>query len=185
MPHDGVMRRVIGWLTAAIIVTLIFGSVYGALQQLGRRSANAAPAAAGAAEVQQIGSERFTAPRLELTPDTGVFVIVYGPDNAPVSGTVTLHGSLPVLPPGVLQSARDLGSDAVTWQPEPGLRMAVVARSAAGKVVVAGQSLTPYEDRDRIVQLFLAAGWLGSIVFLAAGYGATEFYRRRRPLPVS
>jgi hypothetical protein len=179
------MQRVIGWLTAAIIVTLIFGSTYGALQQFGRRSADAAPAAAAAAEVQLMGSETLTAPRLELTPDTGVFVIVYGADNEPVSGTVTLHGSLPALPPGVLQSARDFGSDAVTWQPEPGLRMAVVARPAAGKVVVAGQSLTPYEDRDRTVLLFLTAGWLGSIVVLAAGYGATEFRRRRRPLPMS
>jgi hypothetical protein len=176
------MRRVIGWLTAAIIITLIFGSAYAALQQFGRRSANAAPAAAAAAQVQLIGSETVTAPRLELTPDSGVFVIVYGEDDKPVSGTVTLHGSLPMLPAGVLQTARTSGSDVVTWQPEPGLRMAVVARPAAGKVIVAGQSLTPYEDRDRMVLIFLAAGWLGSIVVLAAGYASTEFLRRRRPL---
>jgi hypothetical protein len=92
------MRRAIGWLTAAIIITLIFGSSYAALQQLGRRSANAAPAAAAAAKAQLIGSETLTAPRLELTPDSGVFVIVYGSDNKPESGgTVTLHGSLPDL----------------------------------------------------------------------------------------
>jgi hypothetical protein len=89
------MRRAIGWLTAAIIITLIFGSTYAALQQLGRRSANAAPAAAAAAQVQLIGSETLTVRRLELTPDSGVFVIVYGADDRPVSGTVTLHGSLP------------------------------------------------------------------------------------------
>jgi hypothetical protein len=168
------MRRVIAWLTAAIVVTLIFGSAYVALQQLGRRSANAAPAAAAAAQVQLTGSETLGMPRLELTPDSGVFVVVYGDDDKPASGTATLHGSLPVLPAGVLQAARDSGSDAVTWQPEPGLRMAVVARSAPGKVVVAGQSLTPYEDRDRTVLIILAAGWLGSIVVLAAGYAATR-----------
>ena len=177
------MRRVIGWLTAAVIITLVFGSVYAALQQLGRRSANAAPAAAAAAQVQLIGSETATAPRLELTPDSGVFVIVYGEDDNPVSGTATLHGSLPLLPAGVLQTARDTGADAVTWQPEPGLRMAIVARPAAGKVIVAGQSLTPYEDRDRMVLLFLAAGWLGSIVVLAAGYAATGLFRRRASAP--
>lgn len=172
------MRRVIAWLTAAIVVTLIFGSAYVALQQLGRRSANAAPAAAAAAQVQLIGSETATMPPLELTPDSGVFVLVYGDDDKPVSGTATLHGSLPVLPAGVLRTARDSGSDAVTWQPEPGLRMAVVARPAAGKVVVAGQSLAPYEDRDRTVLIILAAGWLGSIVVLAAGYAATGLVRR-------
>ncbi|HJW00264.1 MAG TPA: hypothetical protein VJ617_14330 [Arthrobacter sp.] len=119
------------------------------------------------------------APRLELGPDSGVFTIVYGEDDQPTSGTVTLHGSLPVLPAGVLRAARTSGSDAVTWQPEPGLRMAVVARPAAGKVVVAGQSLAPFEDRDRMVLLFLSAGWLGSLVVLAAGYAASAFVAHR------
>jgi hypothetical protein len=52
---DGGMRRVIGWLRAAI--TLIIGSANAALRQLGRRSANAAPAAAVAARVQLVDSE--------------------------------------------------------------------------------------------------------------------------------
>ena len=94
------MRRVIAWLAAAIVVTLIFGSVYVTLQQFGRRSANAAPAAAAAAQVQLIGSEPPTEPRLELTPDSGVFVIVFGEDNKPASATATLHGTLPSFPPG-------------------------------------------------------------------------------------
>lgn len=180
MPDDGDMQRVIGWLTAAIVITLIFGSAYVALQRLGRRPANAAPAAAVAAQFQLIGTEAEPVPRLELTPDSGVFVIVYGEDDKPVSGTATLHGSLPVLPAGVLQTARTSGSDVVTWQPEPELRMAVVARSAAGRVVVAGQSLTPYEDRDRATMIVLALGWIGCILVLAAGYGSTQFLRRRR-----
>jgi hypothetical protein len=186
---DGGMQRVIGWLAAAVITTLIFGSVYVSLQQLGRRSADAAPAAAAAAQVQLIGSEPPGAPRLELGPDSAVFIIVYGEDDKPTSGTVTLHGSLPVLPAGVLRAARTSGSDAVTWQPEPGLRMAVVARPAAGKVVVAGQSLTPFENRDRMVLLFLSAGWLGSLVVLATGYAAIAFRDHpplqspRRPVP--
>jgi hypothetical protein len=128
------MRRTIGWLTAAVIVSLIFGSVYVTFQQLGRRSANAA--AAAAAQVQLIGSDTVPSPRLEFNPDRGVFIIIYGPHDEPESGTATLQGSLPVLPAGVLQTARTAGVDAVTWQPEPSLRMAVVARSSAGKAVV-------------------------------------------------
>lgn len=181
MPRMRAHRKTIAWLTAAVVVSLIFGSVYVSFQQLGRRTANAAPAAAAASQVQSLGAETVPSPRLELTPESGIFVIIYGPDDKPVSGTATLHGSLPVLPPGVLQTARTAGSDAVTWQPEPGLRMAVVARSAAGKVIVAGQSLTPYEDRDQMVLGFLAAGWAGSMVVLAAGYSLTELLARRRP----
>jgi hypothetical protein len=58
--------------------------------------------------------------------------------------------------------------------------MAVVARQAPGGVVVAGQSLTPFEDRDRMSQLLLAAGWVGSMVVLAGGYTATALARRRQ-----
>jgi hypothetical protein len=143
--HDCAMRRIIWCVTAAIFTTLIFGSVYLALQQIGRHGANMAPTAAAAAQLQQMGSDPTTGPRLELTPDSGLFVIVYDEANAPVSTTVTLHGSTPAVPDGVLNSARSLGTDTVTWQPEPGLRMAIVAKDAAGKVVVAGQSLTPFE----------------------------------------
>jgi hypothetical protein len=55
VPDDGGMRRVIGWLRAAI--TLIIGSANAALRQLGRRSANAAPAAAVEARVKLVDSE--------------------------------------------------------------------------------------------------------------------------------
>jgi hypothetical protein len=174
------MRRTIGWVAATIIITLIFGSVYATLQQFGRRLANAAPAAAAAAQVQQWGSGPTTEPRLELTADSGIFVMVFGDGNKPASSTVMLHGELPVIPAGVLETARTLGSDTVTWQPEPGLRMAVMARKAPGGVVVAGQSLTPFEDSDRMSQLFLAAGWAGSMVVLAGAYGATALARRRQ-----
>lgn len=172
------MGRILGWMAAAVVVTLIFGSVYGAFQQVGRRSANDAPAAAAAALVQlPAGTE--PGPRVELTPESGLFVVVYGSDDKPESGTATLHGSLPVVPSGVLQTARDSGVDTVTWQPEPGLRMAIVARSSAGRVVVAGQSLAPYEDRDRTTMIFLALGWLGSMVVLGAGYTGSAFLGRR------
>jgi hypothetical protein len=171
-----------GPLTAALVVTLVFGSVYVALQQLERSSANEAPAAALAAQAQSAQPMTAPGPRLKLTPDSGVFIIVYGADNRPESGTVTLDGQLPVVPGGVLDAARTSGFDAVTWQPEPELRMAIVARPSAGKVVVTGQSLAPYEDRDRRTLIILALGWLCSVFVIAAGYGTGEFLgRRQRP----
>ncbi|MBT2568161.1 hypothetical protein J7I84_16970 [Arthrobacter sp. ISL-85] len=174
------MQRIIGWAAAALVVTVVFGTMYVCLQQVIRHSANMAPAAAAAAQVQEMPSATPNTPRLELTPDSGVFVIVYGRDNSPVTSSVTLHGVVPSLPGGVLDAARASGSDAVTWQPEPGLRFAVVARPAAGKVVVAGQSLAPFEDNSDRTLLFLAAGWLGSMIVLIAAYLATALAGRRK-----
>lgn len=176
------MRRIIGWAAAVVVVTLIFGSMYVVFQQSGRRTANVAPAAAAAAQLQLLGSVPAPAvPRVELTTDSGVFVIVYGSDDKPEAGSVTLHGALPAVPPGVLDTARASGTDVVTWQPDPGLRMAVVARSSAGRVVVAGQSLAPFEATDRIIMLYLALAWLGSVIVLGAGFATSEILRSRHP----
>lgn len=174
------MQRIAGWLAAAVIITLVFAAVYLTLQQSGRQAVNTAPAAAVAAQVQQIGSDPATGPRLELTSDSGPFMIIYGEDNKAVFTTVTLHGEVPNLPVGVLDTTRSAGTDVVTWQPEPGLRMAVVARQAAGKVVVAGQSLTPFENADKRTQLVLTAGWLASLMVLVAAYVVAGLYSRRR-----
>lgn len=179
------MRRIIWCLAAVLITTLAFGSVYVALQQIGRHSVDTAPAAAAAARLQQPGPDTTAGPWLELAPDSGVFLIVYGDTNSPLSTTVTLHGAMPVVPAGVLETARTVGTDTVTWQPEPGLRMAIVAKQAAGRVVVAGQSLAPFEASDRRTLLFLAAGWLGSMLVLAAAFGAAALAGRKpRKKPV-
>lgn len=167
---DGRMQRIAAWLAAAVVVTIIFASVYLTLQHTGREAVNNAPAAAVALQLQQIGSDPAGGPRLELTKDSGTFVMLYGPDNKPIYSTVTLHGDVPNLPPGVLDTTRAGGTDAITWQPEPGLRMAVVTGFAAGKVVVAGQSLTPFENADKFTQLVIAGGWLTSMLVLAAAY---------------
>ena len=177
------MRRTIGWLAAAAVVTLVFGSLYIAFQQSGRRSANVAPAAAAAAQVQLLGTSAPAVPRVELTPDSGVFVIVYGTDDKPETGTVTLHGVLPAVPSGVLDAARRSGGDVVTWQPELGLRMAVTARSSGGKVVVAGQSLAPYEATDRLIMVYLALGWFGCVLVLGAGFAASVLLGQRQGQP--
>jgi hypothetical protein len=178
------MQKFTGWVAAAVIITVVFATMYLTLQQIGRQAVNIGPAAAAAAQVQQIDLDPSTRPRLELTKDSGTFVVVYGDDNKAIFTTVTLHGTVPNLPVGVLDTTRAAGTEAVTWQPKPSLRMAVVTREAAGKVVVAGQSLTPVESSDKRTQLVLTAGWLTSIVVLAAAYAVTAFNsRRQKPGP--
>lgn len=172
------MRRIIWCVAAAIIATFAFGSIYVTFQQIGRHAANTAPAAAAAARLQQSGPDTTAGPWLELAPDSGVFLIVYGGDNNAVSSTVTLHGTIPVVPSGVLEAARAAGTDTVTWQPETGLRMAIVARQAAGKVVVAGQSLAPFEAGDRMTLMILGTGWMGSLLVIAGALGAATLMDR-------
>jgi len=147
-----------------------------------RASANTEPAAVAAREVQLLaaGSGSLSGQQVELTIDSGPFVVVYDADNAAVAGTVVRDGSLPVVPVGVLATARLKGQDDVTWQPAAGLRFAVVARAGSdGQVVVGGQSLTPFEDQETQAMILVGLGWLASIACLAAGWILTKFLETR------
>lgn len=171
------------WVLGFVLLTGIFGTVYAMAQQNTRASANTEPAAVAAREVQLLtaGSGTLAGQRLELTTDTGPFVIVYGADNTPVGGTVVRDGALPMVPVGVLATARLKGQDKVTWQPAAGLRFALVAWALTdGRVVVGGQSLTPFEDRDTQTMALIGLGWLTSIACLAGGWILTRFLDTRR-----
>jgi hypothetical protein len=90
------------------------------------------------------------------------------------------NGALPVVPAGVLATARLQGQDRVTWQPAAGLRFAVVARAGGhGRVVMGGQSLAPFEDRDKQTMVLVGLGWLASIACLAGGLTLTKVFETR------
>ena len=179
---NAVVGKTIVWVLGFVLVTGIFGTVYGVAQQSVRASANTEPAAVAAREVQLLaaGSGTVSDQRVELTTDSGPFVIVYDADNAAVAGTVVRNGALPVVPVGVLATARLKGQDKVTWQPTAGLRFAVVARAGSdGRVVMGGQSLTPFEDRDTQAMILVGLGWLATIACLAAAWILTKFLEAR------
>ena len=184
--NTALVSRTIVWVLGFVLLTGIFGKVYLVEQQSVRESANTEPAAVAAREVQllAVGSGTLSEERVELTPDSGPFVVVYGADNAPVAGTVVRNGALPMVPAGILATARMKGVDQVTWQPTPGLRFAVVARVGSdGRVVLGGQSLAPFEDRDTQTLVLVGVGWLASIACLAAAWILTRFLETRAARP--
>ena len=61
--------------------------------------------------------------------------------------------------------------------------MAVTTRSSGGKVVVAGQSLAPYEATDRLIMVYLALGWFGCVLVLGAGFAASVLLGQRQGQP--
>jgi len=61
--------------------------------------------------------------------------------------------------------------------------MAVTARASGGKVIVAGQSLAPYEATDRLVMIHLALGWFGCVLVLGAGFAVSGLLDKRRRAP--
>ncbi|HEV7168584.1 MAG TPA: hypothetical protein VGN49_11530 [Micrococcaceae bacterium] len=168
------MKRLIPWLVGLVVVTLLFGSVYACLQQMGRLSDDDVPAGLALSQLTSPDPQVLAgATPVDLAQGPETFVNVYRGDGTPLSGNGTLSGSVPRLPQGVIESALQTGQDRVTWQPQQDVRYAVVARATGDTVVVAGQNLQPSESRDRMVQLLLGLGWLGSGLTICAGYVLT------------
>jgi hypothetical protein len=107
---------------------------------------------------------------VEIARSLAPFLVVYDAAGAPIAGSGKLHGALPKLPGGVLEHARAQGGHRLSWQPEAGVRQALVVvpvRNGGAGFVVAGRSLREVEARKRQVQEFLALLWAAGLAGLA------------------
>ena len=166
-------------IAAAVVVTILFGTIYVVAQQLDRLSANDAPlrlASQVAAELREGQSTTVDAqPHVDLSRSLAVLVVVEDAQGVSSAGSGFLDGSLVSLPTGVLASAGQSGEDNVTWQPRSGLRFATVTLRVGDQFVSAGQSLEPSESRDGTFQLLVGVGWLLAMLVL----GGTWFWLYR------
>jgi hypothetical protein len=162
------------WLPLAVVITALCGLVYLAVQQDLRQGANdpqiqiaedAATALAGGAPVESV----LPAGRVDVAESLAPFLVVFDGSGGPVASSGLLHGQTPALPAGVLDYVRTHGEDRITWQPEPGVRIAAVIvgyGGAEGGFVLAGRSLREVEVRED--QALMEAGAAGILTLLAS-----------------
>ena len=166
-------RSIAFFLPAAAAMTIAAGIGFLAVQQDLRIGANDVPQqlAEDAVAALDSGADPTTVVAAKPVPieaSLAPFVVVYGADGRVLATDGTLDDRPPALPPGVLQSAKDTGRDAVTWQPRSGVRVATVALPWAGGTVVAGRSLRAIESRIESIQLLVLLGWLAGLVLVGA-----------------
>jgi hypothetical protein len=172
-----ILDRLVPWIVGAFAVTVAIAAVYLSLQQLNRSAADDAGDRL-ASQVTSAGGAgggaggAGAAAHVDLATSLAPFFVVYDRSGVPVSGTGYLDGRLARIPAGVVRTALAEGMDRVTWQPRPGLRFATVAQKDGDRVVVAGQSLKPVEDRIDRLGLMLVVGWIAAVFLLAVGAGA-------------
>lgn len=168
------------WLPIAVVVTALCGLVYLAVQQVLRQNANdpqiqmaedAAEALAHDSTVESV----MPANQVDLAWSVAPFIIVFNDTGAPLASSGQYHGQVPTIPAGVFEYARQNGEDRVTWQPEPGVRIAAVVVGYTGTkpgFVLAGRSLREVEKRESQVEKEAGVVWiitiLGSLVVTVA-----------------
>lgn len=164
------------WLCIVGSALLVLGAAYGMVQQATRLSANDIPRNTGE-ELRSIANDNKSAQlflqafsyNIDLAKDSGPFIIITDKSKKVVASNSELDGNPKLLPPaGVFKYAAAHGSDAVTWQPKAGIRVASYVTAFNNGYIVTGQSLKPFEDRENKYLVIAAAAWVLTALWSAA-----------------
>ena len=156
----------------AVVVTGLSWLIYAVAQQNIRYSADdpqiqiaedTAAKLTGGQQAQNI----MPSEKVDIAKSLAPYIIVFDTTGKPVAASAQLDGQIPTIPPGVFDYVRQNGEDRITWQPQPGVRSAVVVtqfKGANSGFVLAGRSLREAEKReDDLMQIFLI-GWIGMLL---------------------
>jgi hypothetical protein len=166
----------ISWVPLAVAITAMSLLVEVTVQQSYRTSLNdpQQQIAEDTARVVAAGVDpSIFAPKgaaTEISSSLGTWMAFYDAQLAPKVSTGLLHGTIPTIPGGVFKTATEHGSYSVTWQPEPGVRQALVIVPAGEKgFAVAGRNMRAVEDREAQLGWLVLVGWAASMLatFLA------------------
>ncbi len=119
------------------------------------------------------------------------FAIYYNDQGEPVAGTgllgarkrtaciakdgvpsLCLSHAIPAPPPGVFAYLRTHSTDKITWQPQPGVRIAAVVERVEGPhpgFLLAGRSLAPFQQQDNQLRRATFLTWFFLMAVLIAG----------------
>jgi hypothetical protein len=168
------------WLQLAGAASACCLLVYGAVQQLWRSDANdpqlqmARDAAARLASGQAPVDTVVPTTAVDFASSLAPFLIVLDARGSIVASSGRMHGALRSVPSGVLDHVRQNGEEEVSWQPEPGVRIATAVVSYPQGFVLAGRSLVESERRTARMRDLIALAWIGMLAGLAVLVGATE-----------
>ena len=178
------MRKLIKPFVAVAVILVIFGTIYIVVQQQLRMVANDPQiqlAEDGAALLASgTGPGSIATGNVIIGKSLAPFVIVYDKSGHVVAGNGYLDGRVPTIPFGVLQAANNKQYNAVTWQPQDGIRIATVNVKAGDYYVLSGRSLAEVEAREQSALQGTMAGLLGALLIIS-GWNAYSMRKGLRP----
>jgi hypothetical protein len=166
-------------LTLGLILTLMGGAAAATFQGMLRRGADqpqiqmadsyASKIAAGAPPERVI---LMSPGRVDLQQSLEPFAIFYNDQGVPITAGGFLNQTIPTPPDGVFNYVRAHGDDHITWQPQPGVRIAAIFRRVDGSnpgFVLAGRSLRAVEEEENLFFRMVFIAWFIVVALLVAG----------------
>ena len=151
-----------------MIVTILCGLIYATVHQSHRSGAND-PQLQIARDIKNaIGNDHsltkwMTDDSIEISTSLSIFKTLYNKNGEPVQSTGFLDGQLPRMPRGVFDFTNKNQEDVLTWQPQRGVRMAMVVEAVRSPVigfVAVGRSLQEVEKRESNLVTMVLVAWL-------------------------
>lgn len=163
------------WVLYVLCLTMSAGTIYVVAQQMLRLGGNS-PQIQISEDVANnlnagINIDSYIAHGIvDISRSLDTFLVVYNNDNTNTYSSGNLNGQPIVVPEGVLNYAKENGQNRVTWQPEKGVRIAIVVTKYNNGTVLVGRSLREVEKNidmvgklvglSYILGLATTLGWL-------------------------
>jgi len=172
------MKRILVLFGASmVVVTIIFGTIYGVVQQDQRLGADS-PQLEMAQNVRSKLEQGVSLPNavpaepVQVASSLSPFVIVYGKDGKVMAYNGQLGIAPPTLPEGVLDNASPTKTHRLTWQPTDTTRIAaVITQTNDGKYyVLSGRNLVEVERIENRTLLLCLFGWVISVGVLSGAF---------------
>ena len=174
-------------IVAALITTAVFLTAYAAVQQVHRNLATD-PQLQIARDISNTLSKGKSIRHL-LPPDTvnleeslAVFAELFDKNGKAIQSTGFLHGNIPQPPAGIFEFTNSHNKDVITWQPQAGVRMAMVFEKVpapgAGFVAV-GRSLSETEIRESNLVRIIGIAWLACMALLTVSLVLQQYFIKR------
>jgi hypothetical protein len=162
------------WLPLAVIITCLSGLIYITVQQNIRISANdpqiqIAEDISGQLAQGQNPQYFMPSTKTEISKSLATYIMLFDKDGKLIGSSASLKGKDPTVPQGVFASAKknSMGESRFTWQPQKGVRSAVVLDYYKGPnpgFVLIGRSIREVEIRENQQELIVFAGWAVTMI---------------------
>jgi hypothetical protein len=168
-------RILVRWLELSSVATALCLLLYLVFQHTWREGANspqvqmARDAAARLATGHASPASVVPPGRVDYSTSLVPFLMVVSNDGVVLASSGTLRAETRTVPSGALDHVRSAGESRLTWQPEPGVRLATVIERYDGAppgFVVAGRSLSDTQEQIGRIGRLILVGWLGMLAGL-------------------